>query len=97
MAMNGYASIYFDQALELYDLPPHKAKPQAVRRQNPLIFAGIDPTKIKLAVTAQATQSADELIRLAAKPLRYLTESEQHSLDRALFRSVKIVHKGKLI
>lgn len=36
-----------------------------------------------------------DIIVSTGTPLRYLTESEQKALDRALYKSVRIVHKGR--
>ena len=40
---------------------------------------------------------ARDIILSTGAPLRYLTISEQIALDRALLRTVKIVHKGRLL
>lgn len=40
---------------------------------------------------------ARDIILSTGTPVRYLTVSEQLALDRALLRTVKIVHKGRLL
>ncbi len=46
-------------------------------------------------VASGNTINVPDIVISGQKPLRYLTESEQRSLDRALFRSVKIVNLGR--
>lgn len=36
-----------------------------------------------------------DIVISSGLPLRYLTESEQAAVNRALYRSVKIIHKGR--
>lgn len=84
-------AIRYIPGISLWSLPWHKERPQAVWGQNPMTSAGIDSTKIKLAVTAQATESIDELIRLAAKHIHAMaflavSEQDERIIDRLVAR-----------
>ncbi len=63
--------------------------------------ANQQPRKLQMqwptSVASGHTVNIPDIVVSVQKPLRYLAESEQRLLDRALLRSIKIVHQGLLL
>lgn len=81
LEMTCASALCFAPELNLY-------KPSVLGKQIEIIW----PTP----KAAEHFVNVQDIVVSVERPVRYLAESEQRALDRALFQSIRIVHEGRL-